>query len=94
MLRVCFRAAGGTRRFNSSGSLAGSLLAIDPMSVCDQSQFCALQGVAGGVNPALRVGDVVVPKSWFNIHHQKLIRSIPGKTVRPGVSRPTRCGVR
>lgn len=32
-------------------------------------------GIAGGVNPAKRIGDVVVSEKWGNYHHQKYIRA-------------------
>ena len=35
-------------------------------------------GIAGGVNPELKVGDVAVPAAWGNYQEQTLAREIPG----------------
>lgn len=33
-------------------------------------------GISGGINPGNQIGDVVIAKRWFNIHHQKYIPTL------------------
>ncbi|GIL44460.1 hypothetical protein Vafri_1924 [Volvox africanus] len=63
-----------------SNSAMTTQMVIDTFNV----QYLLMQGVAGGIDPDLKVGDVVVPRSWFNVQHQRMIRSIPSlKTKKP-----------
>jgi len=41
-------------------------------------RYFIFDGIAGGVNPARRVGDVVMPIKWAQYQHQKLIRPEAG----------------
>mmetsp|Transcript_13289 Transcript_13289/g.23381 ORF Transcript_13289/g.23381 Transcript_13289/m.23381 type:complete len:380 (+) Transcript_13289:77-1216(+) len=39
-------------------------------------KFILLSGIAGGIDPAVQIGDVVIPKMWSNPQLQKLIRPL------------------
>ncbi len=43
-------------------------------------------GIAGGVNPALAIGDVTVPARWGNYHEQVFAREVDGAFVPPPAS--------
>eukprot|EP01023_Acetabularia_acetabulum_P029148 TRINITY_DN2750_c0_g1_i4.p1 TRINITY_DN2750_c0_g1~~TRINITY_DN2750_c0_g1_i4.p1 ORF type:complete len:351 (-),score=70.68 TRINITY_DN2750_c0_g1_i4:100-1152(-) len=39
-------------------------------------QLIIFSGIAGGINPAYQIGDVLIPQKWANMHHQKYVRPV------------------
>ncbi|GFH26254.1 phosphorylase [Haematococcus lacustris] len=46
------------------------------MALLFQPKYMILSGIAGGIDPDLRIGDVVIPRTWFNPQLQKFIRPL------------------
>lgn len=40
-------------------------------------RYLLFSGIAGGINPSFRIGDIVITKRWIQYQHQKTIRSTP-----------------
>lgn len=52
--------------------------ALTTQLFCDKFQVSKLifSGIAGGVNPANNIGDVVIPATWIQPHQQRYIRPL------------------
>eukprot|EP01025_Chloroclados_australasicus_P064627 TRINITY_DN8657_c1_g5_i1.p1 TRINITY_DN8657_c1_g5~~TRINITY_DN8657_c1_g5_i1.p1 ORF type:complete len:290 (-),score=31.57 TRINITY_DN8657_c1_g5_i1:171-1040(-) len=58
------------------GIVNAALTTQNMIDVFPKTQLIIFSGIAGGINPAYRIGDVVIPTKWANLHHQKYVRPL------------------
>ncbi|GFH13897.1 phosphorylase, partial [Haematococcus lacustris] len=58
------------------GGRVYTTMTAQAMALLFQPKYMLLSGIAGGIDPDLRIGDVVIPRTWFNPQLQKFIRPL------------------
>eukprot|EP01026_Neomeris_dumetosa_P026915 TRINITY_DN2190_c0_g1_i2.p1 TRINITY_DN2190_c0_g1~~TRINITY_DN2190_c0_g1_i2.p1 ORF type:complete len:350 (+),score=48.01 TRINITY_DN2190_c0_g1_i2:135-1184(+) len=58
------------------GMVNAALTTQNMIDTFDGLNTIIFSGIAGGVNPAYRIGDVLIPKKWANVHHQRYVRPL------------------